>query len=285
MSNEENKNAFTFLGFFVQIPAYHFGVVERFGKRTGGILREGLKLKLPFIDQVELISLELETIPISVEFTTKDKLKLVCSGSLQYRPDPEIKKGRNIFVEMSEKTITVGIIDMVKSKLGSLGGVKESNDFIENRAAIADLINCSLRLKKAPHLDSGVNIKKVIDFYKTNWQQVKKILNGEKARVKNRSSIEERYGIDIEQFALASIVFTPETEKSFEKEKQAEARARAFDKKMEMAKKAKELGASAQEALNAADVSLDSAKKEVISVEGQAGVLGGLLGKLDKGGK
>ncbi len=47
---------------------------------------------------------------------------------------------------------------------------------------------------------------------------------------------------------------------------------------MKMAEEAvKKLGATAQIALNAADISLDAANKEVISVEGEAGVLGGIL--------
>lgn len=296
--------AFTFLGFFVVIPAYHFGVVERFGKRTGRILYEGFRLKIPLIDGVELISLELDTIPIAVEFTTIDKLKLTCSGSLQWRPDPDIKddKKRNTFVTMSEDIITTGMADAIKAKLGALGGKKTGKDFIQNRQAIGDIINCALRLSKdkIPHQnhDSGncgvdscrrekeVDAKNLIDFYNKHWRIIKPILGNEDKEINDHSPTEERYGIDIKHFALANIAFSEETAKAFEKEKQAEARARAFDTKLVMVRKAKELGASPQEAFNAADVSLDPAvKKEIVSVEGEAGVLGGLLGKFKKGDK
>lgn len=306
-------NAFTILGFLVIIPAYHFGVVERFGKRTGRILYEGLSMKWPFIDQVELVSLKPEPLSITVGFITEDNLKLICSGSLQYRPDSTIAdaEGRNVFVTMSdedkdeEKMITIGLTDAVKSKLGALGGVKDSKDFRRNRQAISDLINCTFRLGKSPHLNhdssscgvSGcafareIDAEYLLDFYKSHWRMVKPILDGEKQNQIDYSPIERRYGIDIELFALANIDFSPETEKAFEKEKQAEARAKAFNTKLKMAKKAKKMGASAQEALNAADVSLDpSVKKEIVSVEGEAGVIGGLLGKINppaggKGGK
>lgn len=72
--------------------------------------------------------------------------------------------------------------------------------------------------------------------------------------------------------------------KAFEKQKQAEARANAFKSKIKMAKQAQELGASAQVALNSADISLDpSVEKKVVSVEGDVGVLGGLIAAITKG--
>lgn len=288
--------------FFIEIPAYHFGVVERFGNRTGRIMNEGLRMKLPFIDSVELISTELVEIDVPVNFTTKDKLQLTCNGSLQYRPDKEvIRDGRCIFVEMSEEIIKSGISDTVKAKLGALGGVKDGVDFITLRHAISDMLNCFFRLERPPHKDhdktkcgvSGCKIlngdeidaTELLEFYKTHWLVVKRVLDDERNNTHTRSEVETRYGIDIEYYALASIDFSKATMEAFEKQKQAEARAMAFDKKIEMAKKAKKLGASAQVALNAADISLDpSVDKKVVSVEGEAGVLGGIVTAISKGG-
>ncbi|MEE8131621.1 MAG: SPFH domain-containing protein [Candidatus Paceibacterota bacterium] len=284
----------------VLIPAYHFGVVERFGNRTGRIFREGLGFKLPFIDKVQLISMELTETDVSVVFTTKDKLQLTCSGSLQYRSYPEIKdkEGRNVFISMSEKIITSGIRDAIKAKLGALGGVKNGEDFIENRHAVADIINCFFRFKKLPHRDhdpqdcgvkncdipaGDILAENLLEFYKKHWVVVKAELDKEKEELTG-SVIEQRYGIDIEFYALSDISFSEETQKAFEKEKQAEARQRAFKMKISMAKEVKDLGASPQVAFNAADVSLNpEIKKKVISVEGEAGILGGVLSGI-KGG-
>lgn len=284
---------------FVEIPAYHFGVVERFGRRTGRIMDEGLRMKWPFIDRVELISMELVEIDIPVNFTTKDKLQLTCNGSLQYRPDPAVERdGRCVFVEMSEEIIKSGISDTIKAKLGALGGVKKGADFIILRHAIADMLNCFFRLERPPHKDheagcgirdcnlpngNEINAEKLLDFYKYHWAEVKSILDEERNN-QTRSEVETRYGIDIEYYALASIDFSSDTMKAFEKQKQAEARANAFKSKIKMAKQAQELGASAQVALNSADISLDpSVEKKVVSVEGDVGVLGGLIAAITKG--
>jgi len=171
--------------------------------------------------------------------------------------------------------------------LGGLGGVYKADDFIGNRQALADLLNAILRLAIPPHLkdDPNVEAKELIKFYNNNWRLVRNQINQERHQENDYSPIEKRYGIDVEAFALSQVDFSEETKKSFEKEKQAEARGRAFNTKIEMAKKVIALGASPQVALNAADVSLDSdVKKNVVSVEGEAGVIGGILANL-KGGK
>lgn len=283
---------------FVEVPAYHFGVVERFGERTGVILDEGLNKKLPFIDSVELISMELVEIDVPVSFTTRDKLQLACNGSLQYRPDPSIKvDGRCVFIEMSEEIIKSGISDTIKAKMGALGGVKDGNDFIILRHAISDMLNCFFRLEEPPHkshnpttcgivncsvpIGNQIDAERLLDFYKTHWVAVKESL---KTPI-SASEVEKRYGINIEYYALASIDFSKATMDAFEKQKQADVKAGAFDRKIEMAIKAQAIGASAQEALNAADVSLDpSVNKKVISIEGEAGVLGGFMDAIAKGG-
>lgn len=283
---------------FVEIPAFHFGIIERFGKRMETILFEGLRMKLPYIDSVELISTELTEIDIPANFTTRDKLQLTCNGSLQYRPNPLVKKdGKCVFIEMSEEIIKSGISDTIKAKMGALGGVKDGDDFIISRHAVSDMLNCFFRLDTPPHknhdpancgipnckvpIGNLIDAEKLLDFYKTHWANVKESL---KSSLTN-SEVEERYGIDIEYYALAGIDFSKDTMAAFEKQKQADVKALAFDKKIEMARKAQALGASAQVALNAADISLDPfVNKKVVSVEGEAGILGGILEAIGKGG-
>ncbi len=232
---------------FVQIPAYHYGVVERFGERTKKIFYEGLRVKLPYVDKVQLISMELSEIDVSVVFTTMDKLQLTCSGSLQYKPDPEVKDSadRNIFITMSEGIITSGIADAIKAKLGALGGVKKGKDFIENRHAIADIINCFFRLETPPHMDhnpqtcgvsnckfpqcppGSIDAKDLMVFYNQHWRLVKRALDNEKNRP-DRSQIEGRYGLDVVYYALSDIGFSKATQEAFEKEKQAEAKKKGI---------------------------------------------------------
>jgi len=300
--------AYVALDVFVIVPGPNYGVHLRFDKRTGRILEEGLGFKIPFIDKVDLFSTELDKIEVNVNFTTIDKLQLTIIGSLQYRPDARIsddpddtkklarkRKGKNTFFAMSQEIIKSGIEDALRSMLGGLGGVYKGSEFINNRQALGSLINSILRLNKPPHLNHDINkcnvsectmpekidAKHLVDFYNSHWKGVHEHIESEKNKDSECSPIEIRYGIDVETFALSNVDFSQATKEAFEKEKQAEARKDAFKYKIIMAKEAKELGASAQEALNAADISLDpEIKKQIVSVEGNAGVLGGLISKI-----
>ncbi|MDO8557151.1 MAG: SPFH domain-containing protein [Candidatus Jorgensenbacteria bacterium] len=285
----------------ISIPAYNFGVVERFGKRTR-VLYEGLNLRLPF-EEVKFISMEVISVEVKTGFTTFDKLHLTCVGSLQYRANPDVRdeENRNVFVTMSESIIKSGIVAGIEAKLGALGGVYKGEDFIQSRHAIADIINAFLRLGTLPHeehqkngcgvqdckfIGQRVEAKDLIEFYNSHWDWIKKMLS--ETQGSSQSGIETLYGIDIRKFELSDISFEKETKEAFEKEQQVKAKKNAYLTKLAMAKiTMRKLGASPQVALNSVDVALDpQVKKSVVSVEGEIGVLGGLLGKLtNEGGR
>lgn len=300
----------------VIVPAYHYGVLERLGERTGKPYDEGIGFKFPLIDKVIPVLRSLTPIAIEVNFTTADKLQLKIAGSLQYRPDPNgvDDEKRNLFVSISEAVIKDGIEDMIRDVLGGLGGKYTSDDFIKSRQALGDLINNLLQFEIPYHLrhikphngnncsvegcdhkgcgvpdcgfDERVNAEKLIEFYNSHWKYLKENRDREQAQKESPSSVEKRYGIEVEVFALSTVGFSDEVKTAFEKKREAELREEAFNIKLGMAKRAKAaLDVDGQVALNSADVSLNpeiAGNKTVVSVEGQAGVLGGILGLLKK---
>ena len=144
---------------------------------------------------------------------------------------------------------------------------------------------------KVCNFDERVDAEDLLDFYNSHWKYLKKSRVEEEKQKKSPSSVEKRYGIKVEVFALANVGFSKEMKDALEAQKQAEARAVAFGKKMEMTEKVIDLAklkvipVTMQEALNSADVSLTPTianNKKVISVEGAAGVVGGLLGLSNK---
>jgi len=307
---------YAILDSIVFVPAVHYGVRWRFGGQTAGTLDEGLNFKLPFIDVVKMAPLALSTSPIEVEFTTFDKLRLIIPGSLQFRADKTIleeekkdsscrvmqKGGKNVFVRISDEAIVTGVEKDIQAKLGGIGGKYEAEEFIKNRQALADLINSILRLQKPLHLNHvpgnddwcGVrgcgrgektNADELISFYNDHWEKAKEILDNEKNHVEDHSEIERRYGIDIVAYSLAEVDFTKETQAAQEEKKQAEYRAEAGMKIIELSEEAKKKlpDLSDQQALNWADSTLNpGTPRQMISVEGEAGVAGGLLGLVPK---
>jgi len=291
----------------IVVPKIHYGVKVRLGKRLPGVLYEGLHFKIPFIEEVTLISTELAEIEITAKFTTKDNLSLEAKGSLQYRPHPDIiekrgghkKKGVNKFISISEEIIRDGISEMVESILGGLGGQYTGEQFINHRHALKDIINSLLMMKKPLHLHHNrttctsmggkckhkdrIPANELIGFYDKHWKELKESLGAKSS--KENSDVEQRYGIEIDAFALSRINFSPETEIALEQEKQAALRGKAALMKADLALeiRARLPDASAQVALDAADVTLDpKIRKEVISIQGEVGVLAGFLKKRSK---
>lgn len=309
------------LSSYKRIPPATYGVVNRMGRRLtkgqGGILLEGGHWLRPLIDRVELISTELDRIEINVSFTTKDNVTIKVNGPLQYRPDSEItnNQGQNLFIEISEETMCKGIAEEVQAKLGALGGVYEAQVFIKNRQAFGALINTMLRFETPPHRnhpflagkdnesdpttglrpcgsnDKGkkcpfegkkeISAKDLIRFYNTHWQWVKNQTDSVRASGE-LSVIEKRFGIEVAVFNLADVAFGKEMEKALEERKQADLRAGAIKKKIDLAEEVKNrLGADAQVALNSADVLMTpGVSKHIVSVEGDAGILGGIVAGL-----
>ena len=290
----------------VFIEAVNYGVVWRFGGQTKGVRNEGLNAKIPIVDEIKIVSLQLQTKIIKVEFTTKDNLRLVIPGSLQYRADKKVfdKDERNIFVRISDEAVTIGVEKDVQAKLGGIGGKYDGKDFIQNRQALDAIINSILRLDTPLHLSHNVaacnasncafcqaqGSKKIeadqlIDFYNAHWQEVKTLLDDEENHVENRSGIEKRYGIDIVKYSLSEVNFTAETQAAQEEKKQADYRAEAGEKILGLTAYAKLAlpGVSDQQALNWADSIVNpGTPRKVVSVEGESGVLGGLLALLPK---
>ena len=289
----------------VFIEAVNYGVVWRFGGQLAGTTNEGFKLKLPIVDKIKIASLELQTKTINVEFTTKDNLRLKIPGSIQFRSDPKVcdRNGRNVFVRISDDAIAKGVEKDVQAKLGGIGGKYAGKQFIQNRQAIDSIINSILRLDTPLHLshntitcgqngccfcrkqgNAEVKAGQLISFYNAHWQAVKTALDDEENHVDNRSGIEKRYGIDIVKYSLAEVDFTEETQAAQEEKRQAGYRAEAGEKVLELVNAVKEIpGVSGQQALNWADSIINpKTPRKMISVEGESGILGGLLALLTK---
>ncbi len=292
------------------VPPYHYGVVACFGKRRKLVLREGLALVIPYAEKVELVSMELGEITVVAPFTTKDHASLVVSGPLQYRPDPEIinDKGQNVFVEMSDTIIESGISDALEAKLGALGGIHDAEEFITNRPAIADFIKCYLRLgsEEQPHLnhDPGtcgvagcamikeIALPDIITFYKTHWLGVRQIIKAREKEAKAKgaekkySTMERRYGINIEAFPLAKVDFSPETRAALERERQAKANEKALITRRADIQKLLDMNIPAQIAVDQVNVAYGDARPSIISIEGNSSapiLIGNIPGPLGGG--
>ncbi len=286
-------------------PSVHYDVLSVLGARRKGVLREGPHWFPPFVSSRERVSTELVTKGVVFEFTTKDNVKVKVGGVLQYRPDPDVvfpvshpDDGRNVYVTVSDDGIVAGVEEAVKARIGSLGGNREYDDFVKNRPAIGDIINAILRLEKPPHIlhkewcklgaacpyQRPIDIDQLIEFYKDHWPEIRELKAKESSHRDKRSEIELRYGIDVESFDLGDVGFTKEMQAALEEEKQADARAKAADARLEIVDKYIRMGLSPKDAADQADKLMDpEVTKTIISIQGEGGTLGAALAGIAAG--
>lgn len=259
-----------------RIPPMQFGIVNTFGRRSR-IVGEGLTFLIPFVQKVDIFSIELQRADIPAKAKSNDLSGIVIRGSVQYALDPQLI---STYQETS-RNISNALIDAVENEIGNIAGTKKLEDFVKEREAIVLLINCLLRLRDLPHenpkaVDENSNGKEIpvdrrLSFYKKHANQIKQFLVEESKKPEERSKIEMSYGIDIRAFDVVDIDFAPETEKILEKARQAKELAKADDIKFARIKRYKEeLGATTQEAIDVSEVSLGQATdNRKVSVQGQ----------------
>lgn len=75
-------------GSFTAVPAGHRGVVIRFNAVTGTVLQEGLRVKLPFLDSVIMMSVRTEKYETAAASASRDLQDVSTTIALNWRLDP-----------------------------------------------------------------------------------------------------------------------------------------------------------------------------------------------------
>ena len=248
------------------IPKMHIGINDVFGRRINRVSQEGLHFAPWGIIATTLYSIENNIRPVTLEVKTLDGVTVILKGAFEYKPDTD-----DLLTFMNnEKGLRAGAVDnSIMKELGFIAGIKKGRDFIKFREAIDTLINCLLRLGKMPHEDPraiGLRMKPVLpdkrlDFYKKHAPAIRRLL----AESKEKSPIEKQYGITITEFDLTTPAFDQAFNQAIQKEQETAAQAKASERELALAGK---YGNLTQAQINAAQVSLGKAVRQVHSFEG-----------------
>ena len=104
------------LGSFTTIPAGHRGVVIRFSAVTGSILKEGLQVKLPFIDSVEKMSVQTQKYEATSSAVTNDLQDVSTTIALNWHLDPGMAAEvyRTLGLEFIDRVAAPAIQETIK---------------------------------------------------------------------------------------------------------------------------------------------------------------------------
>ncbi len=125
-------------GSFYTINTGERGVVLRFGKLTANV-GEGLHLKMPFVDQVEVLSIRDHNLTMKQEVSSSDIQTISVEVGLVYSLDPEKVDhiyqtyGKNIEVTLVRPTLS--------EKINAVIAEYPIEAFVEKRAEISNRIN------------------------------------------------------------------------------------------------------------------------------------------------
>ena len=117
-----------------------------------------------------------------------------------------------------------------------------------------------------------VDPENLIKFFDDYAKDVRELLDKESESADSISPIEERYGIDIEKFALANVNLTERYKAIIEQKQQADARAKAAETlsntHVALTKKYIAQGLSPDKASNRASLALSLSTQGITSIEG-----------------
>jgi len=124
---------FAFLGLiilfnlpFVMVPAGNRGVVMRLGAVTGNIKSEGLSFRIPFIEKVKTMNVQINKKTVTLSAASQDTQQVTSTISVNYHLDPikVAKVYQEIGVDYSEKIIDPAVADACKNATAKFTAVE-----------------------------------------------------------------------------------------------------------------------------------------------------------------
>jgi prohibitin 2 len=142
---------------FITVPAGNRGVLLRFGK-VEGIKTEGLNMRIPFIETVELMSVRTQLYESDATAASKDLQDVTAKIAINYRIDPT--KVGYIFQTIGMRYIDVIAHPAIQETVKEITAKFNAEDMILKRAEVKDSIVNALttRLSQRDIVTESINI-------------------------------------------------------------------------------------------------------------------------------
>ncbi len=205
---------------FKSIPTGFVGVKTQFGAVQETIMQEGLNLKTPFIEQINLIDCRIQVAEVDTGAASKDSQTVQTKVSVNYRINKE--SANNLYKEigLNYKNIIIdpALLDSIKSSTAKF----TAEEAITKRDELANKIKETLEGKmkekgitiveiNVPNVDFSPEYNKAIESKQVIEQQTKAAqYELEKAKIENEKKIVQAEA-DAKVMALQSAQITDKT--------------------------------------------------------------------------
>jgi len=125
-------------GSFAAVPAGYRGVVIRFNAVTGDVLEEGLQMKLPFLDSVEMMSVRTDKYEVGAASASRDLQDVKTTIALNWRLEPT--RTAEIYRTLGTEYIPRIAAPAVQEVIKQVTARYPAEDLILKREAVRDEI-------------------------------------------------------------------------------------------------------------------------------------------------
>lgn len=127
------------------IPAGSTGVVMTMGKVSDNVMQEGLNFKLPFIQNVAVISNKIQKQEIEAAAVSKDLQTVSSNIAVNYRVG--LDSSANIYKNIGKDYETIVLLPAVQESMKSVSAKFTAEELITKRAQVGDEIKATLEEK------------------------------------------------------------------------------------------------------------------------------------------
>jgi regulator of protease activity HflC (stomatin/prohibitin superfamily) len=141
---------------FYSVNTGERGVILRFGRLTG-IASEGLNVKMPFVDYVEILSIRDHKLTLNPEVSSSDIQTIAVEVELVYSLDPN--KVDKIYQTYGKSIEDILLRPTLSEKINAIIAEYPIEAFVEKRAEISSRINAAFSEQVA---GSGIIVKSLL---------------------------------------------------------------------------------------------------------------------------
>lgn len=140
------------IGSYFTVPSGHVAVITRFGAVKPAIYEEGLHFKMPFVDDRNLVNIQVLSYEAkAVDASTRDLQSVSATFVVQYAVDrtdaPEVYRNYRTVDVLQARALQPAIEESFKA----VSAQQTAEELVTQRAAVREKILVSLREKLQPH--------------------------------------------------------------------------------------------------------------------------------------
>lgn len=151
----------TVLSSIAVVPAGSTGVVTTFGKVSDTVMQEGLNFKVPFVQNVAIISNKIQKQEVEAAAVSKDLQTVSSNIAVNYRVG--LQSSANIYKNIGSDYETIVLLPAVQESMKSVSAKYTAEELITKRAQVGEEIKKTLEEKVNEY---GIMIEKfnIVNF-------------------------------------------------------------------------------------------------------------------------